>query len=138
MEIAVYDTYVKTSDGTTVHFDVLLPKTNHSLEKAIMCAKDYLNKEKIVYASISSEECQLCHFEKAEPEHLSNIQHQGYSIIRMEDIPPQLPPNPTRRQMILYLRAKYPELRFHNFSTYSTEEIRKLIQQKRIIDNEFT
>jgi hypothetical protein len=131
MRVAVYDTYVKTVEGVTVHFDVLLPEEQHSLEQAIACARDYLEKEGISYLSISAEECQLCHYEEATPEHLSRIEKEGYSIIRMEDIPPFLPENPTRRQLILYLRATYPDLRFHRFGAYSDQELWRLLKERQ-------
>jgi hypothetical protein len=126
MEVAIFDAYVRKPDGSTAHFDIIVPK-EITFEQALVYGKLYLNSAGI-NGIISSQECQFCHIEDPTPEVRADINRQGYFILEFDDIPAQLPDLPTRRQFIEYLRARSDTHRFANFKGVGDEEIREIIQ----------
>ena len=60
---------------------------------------------------------------------LESIDNQGYYILEMSEIPTFLPENPTRRDMILHLRAFHKTHRFANFQGKSLEDLQNLLSQ---------
>jgi hypothetical protein len=85
MNVAVWDTYVKRSDGNTMHFDILVPHDVTDEETIFKFGKDYLKTKMFETGQLSSTECRLCHIEKASEEIMSSIDKKGYSIIEMEN-----------------------------------------------------
>jgi hypothetical protein len=74
MECAVYDTYLRKSDGKTMHFDVVVEAdTPH--EKAIEYGKQYLASVGQPGQKMTQEECQFCHIQDA-PQLLKKILFQ--------------------------------------------------------------
>lgn len=126
MQIAVWDTYVRRPDGWVVHFDILVPEEQNDAQRVFAYGRDHLASKGLRAAVLETEECRLCHIETPSPETALFIERQGYAIVEMEDIPPELPAEPARRDLILHLRAHYPEYRFADFSGKTTEEIRSL------------
>ncbi|CAI9831140.1 conserved hypothetical protein [Nitrosopumilaceae archaeon] len=82
MEVHVYDTYVKASDGRTMHFDVITGVKDH--DKAIAYGKEWLASVGEAGAEMTSKECSFCHSQGA-PEHVEKeITEKGYYIQKME------------------------------------------------------
>ena len=85
MEIHVYDTYVKASDGRTMHFDVITGVKDH--EKAIEYGKEWLTSIGEGDAVMTTNECQFCHSQSS-PKHVEQaIQDNGYFIQKMQGCP---------------------------------------------------
>lgn len=131
MQVAVWDTYVKKQDGSVLHFDILVPADKKDAAAVFEFGKMHLAARNEPAGKLESEECQLCHIEDPGPEVLESIRRQGFYILEMEDIPAELPPEPARRELILHLRAHYPEHRFADFSAKGLDEIRDLALNAR-------
>jgi len=129
MKVSVYDSYVLKKEGNTMHFDILVREKMQDLETILDYGRAYLISENQEGQPITADECKLCHIEEASEEVVSAIDKQGYYILRMEDIPSKCPENPSRRQLIQYLRAKMPAIRFANFRDYSEEQLLDLAKQ---------
>ena len=83
MKIAVYDTYVRKKDGTTMPFDVLVPNgTAH--QNALDFAHKYLATVGQAGQPCGAEQCQFCHIEEAVADIQNVIRSRGYHIIAME------------------------------------------------------
>lgn len=113
MQVSVFDTYIRKPDGSTFHFDVIVPKETPA-EQVLTFGKAYIDAN-APGGHISARECQFCHIEEPTPEMVSDILRQGYHILGFDDIPAVLPEQPTRRQLIEHIRANSEEHRFVNF-----------------------
>lgn len=127
MQTAVWDTYVKKKDGNTMHFDIIVPADCKSPETIYGYGREYLSQKGEPQSRIDAEECRFCHIEEPAPEMKEAISRQGYFILEMDEIPAQLPLNPARRDLILYLKAHHKNYRFADFKGKSLEEIRALL-----------
>ncbi|MDX1533021.1 MAG: DUF2024 family protein [Nitrosopumilaceae archaeon] len=85
MEFHVFDTYVKSKDGHTMHFDVITDKND--VEKAIEYAKQWLSSIGEENAKATSEECKFCHSQSMPEEIEIEIMTNGYFISKMEGCP---------------------------------------------------
>lgn len=99
MKVAIWDTYVKLHDGDTVHFDIVVPDEIKDEGIIFSFGEKYL-KSISKTGEIDADHCQYCHIEEPTGQMLDDINEQGYSILRMEDIPALLPQGATRRDMI--------------------------------------
>ena len=86
MECAVYDTYVRKSDGKTMHFDVVVEAAT-TQEKAIEYGKQYLASVGQGEQKMTQEECQFCHIQEAPPAIERDIMSKGFYIQKMEGCP---------------------------------------------------
>lgn len=127
MKVAVWDTYIKSGDGSVIHIDIVVPEEMKSETTIYMYGKTYL-KSIDKTGEIDADYCQLCHIEDPTEEIVKDINTCGFSIIRLEDIPKELPLNPNRRSMILHLRAHCKQYRFANFKDISDVVLLKIIQ----------
>ncbi len=127
MKVAVWDTYVRKPDRKTLHFDILVEE-NTPKEQVYEYGKYYLRSIGLEQCTIDTENCQFCHIETVDPNTEKEILEKGYKIIFLEEIPEKLPSNPSRRDIILHIRAHYPLYRFADFSKHSIEELKKLLQ----------
>jgi hypothetical protein len=127
MKVAVWDTYVKSHTGDVLHFDIIVPDTIKDTSEIFRFGKEYLQALGEKEGQLTTAECQFCHIEEPTAEMLADIRQKGYYILEMESIPASMPALPTRRDMILHLRAHYPEYRFKNFRGISEEEVRSLV-----------
>ena len=59
MNIHVFDTYVISKNGSTMHFDVFMVKQD--LDQAIAYARQWLKEIGEENAKITAEECRFCH-----------------------------------------------------------------------------
>ena len=85
MEFHVFDTYVKSNDGHTMHFDVITDK--NSEQKAIEYAKKWLSSIGEENAKVTSDECKFCHTQSVPEEIEIEIMTNGYFISKMEGCP---------------------------------------------------
>lgn len=131
MKIAVWDTYVKIESGEIVHFDVLVPDEVKDSSKVFSFGYEYL-KSKNWHGLVDTKQCQFCHIEEGTEAMIASIKLKGYDIIEMETIPVELQKNPTRRQMILYLRGHFNKYRFADFKGKSENEIMALLAAENI------
>lgn len=129
MKAAVWDTYIKKEDGNVMHFDVVVPESKSIMEILFNYAKEFLKSKGIFYAEIDTKNCQFCHIETLTDSMKSDIELKGYHIIEMDEIPSMLPDNPTRREMILFLRAHFDEYRFADFRDKNNIEVKKIIHE---------
>ena len=127
MPVAVWDTYITKRNGDAMHFDIIVPDTMNDAATIYRYGKAYLMSKNEPDASLESQECQLCHIESPTPEMLDSIRQQGYFILEMEDISAALPPNPSRNDLILHLRAFYKDYRFANFKGKTLEDVQGML-----------
>jgi hypothetical protein len=98
-------------------------------------AYEYLKSQGIDGAEINVKNCQFCHIETLTDRMRSDIESRGFHIIEMDEIPSELPDNPTRREMILFLRAHYDEYRYADFRDKTDIQITQIIQELNISKN---
>jgi len=125
MPVSVFDTYIRKPDGSTAHFDIIVPEGTDAF-LVLAFGQSYL-AEAGISGALSTKECQFCHIEEPTPDMIADIGARGYHILAFEDIPADLPENPTRRQLIEHLRARSEEHRFANFRGVGEEEIRGIL-----------
>lgn len=128
MKVAVWDTYAKAKDGRVLHFDIIVPEYLTNASTIFQYGKEYLASLGEAESEIHSKNCQFCHIEEPSEDVKKAIQQKGYYIYRMEDIPAQLFANPSRREMILYLKGHFDEYRFADFRGKTEEEVKKILQ----------
>ena len=85
MKIAVWETYVKRSNGTIIHFDILVPIELKDQETIFNFGKHYLNTKPFETSQLTANECRLCHIEQATESIIASIKKNGYAIIEMEN-----------------------------------------------------
>ncbi len=85
MGFHVFDTYVKSKDGHTMHFDVITDKNN--IENAIMFAKEWLHTIGEKDSAVTTKECRFCHTQSVSEEIEIEIMTNGYFIAKMEGCP---------------------------------------------------
>jgi hypothetical protein len=83
-------------------------------------------------ADINVKNCQFCHIERMTDKMKSDIESRGFHIIEMDEIPSELPDSPTRREMILLLRAYYDEFRYADFRDKTDIQITQIIKELNI------
>ncbi len=127
MQVAVWDTYVKKKNGNVMHFDIMVPDTMKDSAVIYRYGKEYLNTKSESEGILNTEECQFCHVEEPTGEMKSSINQKGYFILEMDEIPSQLPENPSRKDIIMHLRAFYPQYRFADFKGKSIEEVKAIL-----------
>ncbi len=85
MKISVWDTYVSRMNGTTMHFDILVPSTLTSEAIIFDFGLHYLKGKAFQTKQLTAKECRLCHMEEATEEMIKAIEVNGYAIIEMEN-----------------------------------------------------
>lgn len=85
MKVAVWDTYVRRSDGEEMHFDIVVPETLAEVGKIYEFGKNYLSTKPFEVGNLSSKECRFCHIENASMENIESIEQKGYFIIEIEN-----------------------------------------------------
>lgn len=81
----VFDTYAKTAQGRSLHFNVVLDEENQ--EKALIYAKDWLASIGLADAVVTPENCYFYHSLEAPDALRADIDRQGYAIYKMEGCP---------------------------------------------------
>jgi hypothetical protein len=128
MKVDVWDTYVTKNDGNVMHFDIIVPENIKDRGMVYQFGKAYLASKNESGSHLDTDECQFCHIEEPTVEMLESIENKGYFILEMEEIPVVLPENPTRRQLILHLRAFHKAYRFASFVGKSMEDVQFLLK----------
>lgn len=82
MNVKVFDTHVRTSDGRYLDFDVLTSGGDSA--QAGQFARSWLARQGVQDADIAQSECQFCHSEFATPAVAESIDKQGYFIIPLQ------------------------------------------------------
>lgn len=85
MKVAIWDTYVEKTDGTVMHFDIVVPDTLKDEEIIYNFGKQYLKMKGQQGSSLAAKECRFCHIETAPQNIVDDIEDYGYSIIEMEN-----------------------------------------------------
>ncbi|NOT38128.1 MAG: DUF2024 family protein [Saprospiraceae bacterium] len=127
MKVAIWDTYITTASGLVIHIDIVIPEEVKNEAAIYEYGKTYL-KSISETGEIDADYCQYCHVEEPTEQMVDDINTQGFSIIRLEDIPKELPQSPNRRAMILHLRAHYKKYRFAKFKDIADSELLQIIQ----------
>ncbi len=130
MKVAIWDTYIKRTNGSVIHIDIVVPEEVKSELTIYSYGKAYLMSIAET-GEIDADYCQYCHAEEPTAQMVNDINNKGFSIIRLEDIPKELPQNPNRRSMILHLRAHYKNYRFTDFKSITDTELLKIISAGR-------
>lgn len=81
----VFDTYAKTRKGRIMHFDVILDEQD--AEKALRCAKEWLDSIGESDAEVSAKSCCFCHSAEAPLPLRQEIDARGYAIYKLEGCP---------------------------------------------------
>jgi hypothetical protein len=81
MLVHIYDTHVTSNTGQYVHFDVLVNDAN--VVNVQKYAAHYLANLGIEVKHVAQSRCNFCHSEVANKNVQSDIENQGYSIIRL-------------------------------------------------------
>ena len=85
MNFHVFDTYVKSKDGHTIHFDIVTDKND--TKKAIDFANEWLKTIGEESTKITTEECKFCHTQSVSEDIEIEIMTNGYFISKMEGCP---------------------------------------------------
>ncbi len=86
MKIDVYDSYVKSSQGHVMHFDVLV-ETQTPPELAWKYGQKWLKTIGEKADSLEQSRCNYCHTESANREVQRIVEEEGYFILQMEGCP---------------------------------------------------
>ena len=127
MKVAVWDTYVKKPNGNVLHFDIIAPENITDESRIFSYGKEYLTSIQ-ENGQIFSEECKHCHIESPSVEIIKAIEQKGFYILEMEEIQKKLSENPTKREVILFLKAHFKEYRFANFKGISEEQVQEKLK----------
>lgn len=127
MQVAVWDTYVKSKSGAVLHFDIIVPDTMKDAGEIYTFGKRYLQAIGEQDHDLSTEQCRFCHIEEPTEEMLAAIHDKGYYILEMDAIPSSLSANASRRDKIMHLKGHYPQYRFENFRGVAEEEVDNLL-----------
>ena len=86
MQLEIYNTYARGSDGGLMHFDVLVPAgTGQAIAREK--ATQWLDSVGLTANLIRLDSCDFCHVEEATPEYDRLVNHQGYAILQMDGCP---------------------------------------------------
>jgi len=85
MNFHVFDTYVKSKEDHTMHFDVITD--NNDVEKAISFAKKWLKIINEESSKVTTEECKFCHTQSVPEDVEIEIMTNGYFISKLEGCP---------------------------------------------------
>ena len=129
MNVKVWDTYVKKKNGEVIHFDIIVPENVTDEALIHEYGKLFIVSQGEMDAKLDSDECQFCHIEEPTEDMFSAIADKGFYILEMDDIPAKLDDNPSRKDLIMYLKAHFKEYRFENFKGVSEEEVKYLLKK---------
>jgi len=83
MEVSVYDTIYKKSDGELLKFDIIVPSKFKDLNKIYEYGNALLEEELIEASNmLSADECNFCHMDVASEKIKKDINEKGYSIFK--------------------------------------------------------
>lgn len=82
MNVQVFDTHVKTTNGHYLHFDVLV--TPEHAGRAKLYAQQFLQQQGYDNEDVQQQSCDFCHNEIATPAVIAAIHAQGYYILKLQ------------------------------------------------------
>ena len=85
MKVGVWDTFVTKKDGSTMHFDIIVPEGVAESNLIHQYGRSYLRSKGQAGQPITSKECTFCHFQNSKELWVSDILQQGYYIFEMEN-----------------------------------------------------
>ncbi len=85
MQVAIWDTYVTRKDGTTMHFDIIVPTETKDETIIYNYGRQYLQAKGQEGQPLTSRECQFCHIESLKPQWENDIRQKGCFIYEMEN-----------------------------------------------------
>ena len=85
MKVSIWDTYVQRDNGSTMHFDIVVPSTLSDATIVYDYGRQFLKTKSFDTGALSSEECRFCHIEQATDVMVKAIEEQGFFIIEMEN-----------------------------------------------------
>src|SRR5690606_30827444 len=88
--------------------------------------EEYLASLGMKGRELTTEQCRFCHVEDPGEDVIRTVRSQGYYILRMDDIPAQLPEDPQRRGLVLHLRAHHPAFRFADLRGLGAGDLREI------------
>ena len=86
MKVDVYDSNAQSSNGQTIHFDVLV-ESSTSKEKALQYGRIWLERIGESPESLEQSRCNFCHTEQAGQEVQTSIKKDDFYILQMEGCP---------------------------------------------------
>jgi len=128
--VAVWDTYAKTQNGTVLHFDILVPDHVKDPETIYQYGVKHLKSKGMPEAVLDADYCRFCHIESPSSEVTREIAAHGFYIVEMEDIPSHLADHPSRRELVLFLKAHFKQYRFKSFSGIPTDQIQQMLMEQ--------
>jgi hypothetical protein len=84
MTVAIWDTYVQKKDGSTMHFDIIVPINITNKDEIYEMGKKYLESKGQGGQPLTSKECNYCHQEIAPGYIVKSIEEKGYCILEMK------------------------------------------------------
>ncbi|MFD1143642.1 DUF2024 family protein [Larkinella insperata] len=84
MQVSVYDTYVTRTDGSVMHFDILVPTSLTNQATIHGYGQTYLATKGQAGQPLTARECRFCHIEQATESIQNSIANQGFYIIEMQ------------------------------------------------------
>lgn len=127
MQVAVWDTYVKSKSGSVLHFDIIVPQDIQDASTPYQFGVQHLKSLDEPEHDLSINECRFCHIEEPTPEMLAAIRDKGYYILEMDTIPLTLSTDASRRDKIMYLKGHYSQHRFQSFKGVSEDEVNQML-----------
>lgn len=86
MNIDVYDSYAKSTDGRLMHFDVFV-KSGVSADEALKRGRDWLKAIGEDPLALQQQRCNFCHSEVANPKVKRAVEVEGFYILQLEGCP---------------------------------------------------
>lgn len=83
MKTTVWDTHVTRRDGTTMHFDIIVPESQNDTATIYGYGREYLKTKGQEGQPLTAQQSKFCHVEAAKPEWEETLRKQGYHIIEM-------------------------------------------------------
>lgn len=131
MKVQIWDSYALSDSGRVLHFDIVVAESTTDTQTILQFGKAYLKEIGFTGPDLNTSRCQFCHVEEPSEEMIRNIKDKSYDIIDLGFIEPKLPSNPSRRDLILFLRAFHDEYRYYNFAELSTQEIEHIVKNRQ-------
>lgn len=85
MKVAIWDTYVQKKDGSTMHFDIVVPHFVTDELVILDKGKLYLDQKGQQGQPLTSKECKYCHMGIATDIMKLAISEKGYYILELEN-----------------------------------------------------
>ena len=82
--VAVWDTWVKKTDGSLMHFDIIVHSKDSEAEIVFKFGREYLQQKGLGDLELNSKVCSFCHVEECREDWRESILQKGYAIYEMQ------------------------------------------------------